>query len=344
MPKTNIYFTNITANLERVRQSIQGHYSVVDALSEKASKQLKQISETYLPAAAETQAELVKQATRSEAEVSAEAADRDIQFAFDCIEDSLANYVRAKIPEEVTGAINLLRTSNTALSAAEIRILAETVRGCYFGEKALGEYASEHGVAFPFVPVDEILRDISTARKECKNMLEAYPGKLDGSETLAPWISQTDNLIMQGNSIAFLQKEDGVLARLEEKLQQATDVTLSIYTNEDTKGIARFFAGAEDETTQTQRMVDLLIARPDLEPALSVYDGKTFDAAKKRIATEKLAEAAAAKKAVEAALKSAQAATQAAKQARTVEIERKLKQESDLRRTAAAQVNNNGLR
>ena len=344
MAKSNIYFKHISENLERVRQEIRGHYDTIDKLSEKASEQLKEITSTYLPAAAETQAALVKQAARSEAEVSAEAADRAIQFEFDAIVETLANYVRSKIPTEVIDCIGMLRTSNTALSAAEIKILSEVVRGCYFGEKALSEYAAEHNVNYPFVPVDELQRDITTARKECGNMLNAYPGTARGAEPLAPWISQSDNLIVQGNSYTFLEKEDNILGRLESKLRQATDITLSVFSNEDTRGIARLFEGAADEAGQTQRMIDLLISRPDLEPALSVYDGDLYANAKRRITEDKLAEAAAAKTAVAEALKAEQEANTAARAAKTAEIERQLKQESDLRRTAAAQVNNNGLR
>ena len=344
MAKTNIYFQHISESIGRVRQEIRGHYDTIDKLSEKASEQLEQIASTYLPAAAETQAALVKQAARSEAEVSAEAADRAIQFEFDAVEETLANYVRVKIPTEVTDCIGMLRTSNTALSAAEIRILSETVRGCYFGEKALSEYAAEHNVNYPFIPVAELQRDIVMARKECTNMINSYPGVLEGAKPLAPWISQSDNLIMQGNSYTFLEKEDSILARLEAKLRQATDITLSVFTNEDTKGIARLFEGAADEAEQTQRMIDLLISRPDLEPALSVFDGDLYANAKRRITEDKLAEAAAAKTAVAEALKAAQAANTAARAAKTAETERKLREQEQLRRTAAAQGNNNGLR
>lgn len=344
MAKMNIYYENAVEELERVKEKIREHMATVDRESKAAAEKIKRIRETYLPEAATKHERLVMQSARAEAAASAEVINTVVQYGFDSILERIGNFIRRPISSEFQVIMASVRENGVTLDPAEIRILSESAQESYFASKILAETAKSQGLRYPFLSAQQILADVEAARREVKTVLQAYPGETEGNTLKTPWISQINDGIKQGNAKTFLDREATVLTKLESDLRLFADPSVKLFASDDVSGLDRFFEGAETEEDKTERMKNLLLSRPDLESQLSIYQPEIFKAAKKVILDERLAEAQEAKQAVQAALEAAKAANQAARAAKTAEIESQLKQESDLRRTAAAQANNNALR
>lgn len=344
MAGTNIYYLNALEELDRIKTHIREHMATVDKASKAAAEKIERIRKTYLPEAAVEQEKITMQSAITEAAVSAEVIEMNIQYCFDSIRERISNFIRRPIPKEFESIMASVRENNVALDPAEIRILSESAQESYFASKILAETAKSQGLRYPFLSAQQILADVEAARREVKTVLQAYPGETEGNTLKTPWISKIDNALLQGNAKTFLDRDQTVLTKLESDLRLFADPSVKLFASDEVSGLDRFFEGAENDEEKLERMKNVVLSRPDLEAQLSIYDPDVFSRAKKIILDERLAEAEEAKRAVQSALEAAQAASAAAKKAKTEEIERQLKQESDLRRTAAAQANNNALR
>lgn len=326
MARTNIYYQNAIEELERIKTQIREHMATVDKASKAAAEKIERIRKTYLPEAAVENEHITMQSAITEAAVSAEVVEMNIQYCFDSILERIGNFIRRPIPKEFESIMASVRENNVALDPAEIRILSESAQESYFASKILAETAKSQGLRYPFLSAHEILADVEAARREVKTVLQAYPGEAEGNTLKTPWISQIDDGIKQGNAKTFFDREENLLTKLENDLRLFADPSVKLFASDEVSGIDRFFEGTETDDEKLERMKNVMLSRPDLEAQLSIYDPDVFSRAKKIILDERLAEAEEAKKAVQAALKAAQVASTAARQAKTAETERQLKE------------------
>ena len=125
-----------------------------------------------------------------------------------------------------------------------------------------------------------------------------------------------ENPMMAGLALDFLQRDDSTLARFEEAITTATDNTITLIKTEQDV-IAELFTGCSDDSAKVERMKTLIMAKPDLEPRLSIYDKANYDRAKRQILEMHLMEQETAQDALKQAMENARQIAQKVRHEKT---------------------------
>lgn len=280
----NKYFQTITYHVSEIQSAIKKYIASVEAEIVLANRRLAKIEADYNAEATARESDVVKHSAITGRGIALNEAKMNVQMDFDAIAACLREWAVQPVSDTFTNIISVLK--ETPVTAQEIEALSPTAAGSYFSEKILHNFAEKAGMNYPFMDLAELLRTVETARKDVITMLGAFPG----ADSPATWIVDgAYDLNQQGLSIEYLcgTKADTTFARMQEALQVATDTRVSLGDSEQAV-IEKMFADCTDNTSKLSRMLDLLVARPFLDPQLAAFDPETYAAAKEKIKVQNL--------------------------------------------------------
>lgn len=322
----NTYYTRINSALANIRKILVDHITEVDRTCEQTKSRLEDAEQKFNPQAlAEATADIRRDAKTTVAS-SASVALGQIAFEFDDITATLAEWIAEPVPESFISITGALNSAGAFPTQSEIEMLSQLSSGNYFAEKILHQMAEQQGMHFPHVSLDEINRAMNTAKADVESVINTYAG----SDSSMLWITELndhslyENPMMAGIALNYMERDDSTLSRFEETIRTATDNTVTLIKTEQDI-IAELFSGCSDDTAKTERMKTLILAKPELEPRLSIYDKNIFDRAKRQILEMHLMEQETAQDALKQAMENARQIAQKVKKEKTEQTIRDIK-------------------